>query len=84
MNNGRCHSCVPNYWVSSLANYNMETIGVGSLQGRKKIHKTRMEFIKRLKNLPTHRRDLNEQLDENIGVQRKILDVDIHTWMVTS
>lgn len=61
----------------------METIGVGSLQGKRN-HKTRMEVIKHLKNLPTHRRDLNEQLDEKVGVQRKILNVDIHTWMVTS
>lgn len=43
-----------------------------------------MESIKRLRNLPTHRRDLNEQLDEEVGVQREILDVDIHTWMITS
>lgn len=57
---------------------------MASLQGRKKNHKTRMESIKRLRNLPTHRRDLNEQLDEEVGVQREILDVDIHTWMITS
>lgn len=66
-----------------LANENME-MGVASLQGRKKNHKTRTESIKRLRNLPTHRRDLNEQLDEKVGVQREILDVDTHTWMVTS
>lgn len=59
-------------------------MGVASLQGRKTNHKTRMESIKCLRNLPTHRRDLNEQLDEEVGIQREILDVDIHTWMVTS
>lgn len=38
-----------------------------------------MKSIKRLGNLTAHRRDLNEQLDEKGGVQREIVDVDIHT-----
>lgn len=58
--------------------------GSSKFAGKEKNHKTSMESIKRLRNLPTHRRDLNEQLDEEVGVQREILDVDIHTWMVTS